>query len=54
MENINEQQLTIFDELYEEVKITKTIRLIELFAGYGSQAMALERLGTDFTHHKVI
>lgn len=54
MENISEQQLTIFDELYEEVKITKPIRLIELFAGYGSQAMALERLGADFTHHKVI
>lgn len=54
MENINEQQLTIFDELCEEVKITKPIRLIELFAGYGSQAMALERLGADFTHHDVI
>ena len=54
MENIREKQLTIFDELYEEVKITKPIRLIELFAGYGSQAMALERLGADFTHHKVI
>lgn len=54
MENISEQQLTIFDELYEEVKITKPIRLIELFAVYGSQAMALERLGADFTHHKVI
>ena len=54
MKNTNRQQLTIFDELYKEVKITKPIRLIELFAGYGSQAMALERLGTDFTHHKVI
>ena len=54
MEKISEQQLTIFDELCEEVKITKPIRLIELFAGYGSQAMALERLGADFTHHKVI
>lgn len=53
-ENNMEQQLTIFDELCEEVKITKPIRLIELFAGYGSQAMALERLGADFTHHKVI
>ena len=37
MENISEQQLTIFDELCEEVKIIKPIRLIELFAGYGSQ-----------------
>lgn len=31
----------------------KTIRLIELFAGYGSQAMALEKLGYDFEHHFV-
>ena len=54
MENISEKQLTIFDELYEEVKITKPIRLIELFAGYGSQAMALERLGAEFEHYKVV
>lgn len=31
----------------------KTIRLIELFAGYGSQAMALKRLGVPFEHHFV-
>jgi len=31
----------------------KTIRLIELFAGYGSQAMALKRLGLPFEHHFV-
>lgn len=31
----------------------KPIRLIELFAGYGSQAMALERLGFEFEHHFV-
>lgn len=31
----------------------KTIRLIELFAGYGSQAMALKRLGLPFQHHFV-
>lgn len=48
------EQLTIFDELCDKFSITKPIRLIELFAGYGSQAMALERLGADFTHHKVI
>ena len=53
-EMISEQQLTIFDELCEKVKITKPIRLIELFAGYGSQAMALERLGADFEHYKVV
>ena len=31
----------------------KIIRLIELFAGYGSQAMALKRLGLPFEHHFV-
>lgn len=54
MENIIEQQLTIFDILCEEVKITKPIRLIELFAGYGSQAMALKRIGAEFEHYKVV
>ena len=32
----------------------KKIRLIELFAGYGSQALALKRLGLDFEHYKVV
>jgi DNA (cytosine-5)-methyltransferase 1 len=40
--------------LYEEYKITKKIRLIELFAGVGAQAMALERLGADFEHYRVV
>lgn len=42
------EQLTIFDELCDEFRITKPIRLIELFAGYGSQAMALKRVGAKF------
>lgn len=54
MQNISEQQLTIFDILCEGVKITKPIRLIELFAGYGSQAMALKRIGAEFEHYKVV
>ena len=29
------------------------IRLIELFAGYGSQALALKYLGIPFEHHFV-
>lgn len=37
----------------EQYKITKPIRLIELFAGIGSQAKVLERLGVDFEHYKV-
>lgn len=35
-------------------KITNKIRLIELFAGIGSQAMALRDLGADFEHWRVV
>lgn len=48
------EQLTIFDELCDEFKITKPIRLIELFAGYGSQSMALKRIGAKFEHYRVV
>lgn len=37
----------------EQFKITGKIRLVELFAGIGSQAKALERLGVDFEHYRV-
>lgn len=36
-----------------DYKIAKSVRLIELFAGIGSQAKALELLGVDFEHWKV-
>ena len=35
------------------LKIAKPIRLIELFAGIGSQAKALERLGANFEHYRI-
>ena len=35
------------------LKIDKPIRLIELFAGIGSQAKALERLGANFEHYRI-
>lgn len=44
--------VSIFDFIYEKYKITKPIRLIELFSGYGSQALALKYLGVDFEHYK--
>lgn len=47
-------QLNIFDVLYENYKIKNKIRLIELFAGVGSQAMALRDLGADFESYRVI
>ena len=45
-------QLSLYDIEYEKYKITKPIRLIELFAGYGSQALALKYLGVPFEHWK--
>lgn len=46
-------QQSIFDELYENYKIKRPIRLIELFAGYGSQAFALEYLKADFESWRI-
>ena len=46
-------QTTIFDFIYPKYKITKPIRLIELFAGYGSQYLALKYLGTNVKHYKI-
>ncbi len=45
--------LTIFDVIYPKYKIAKPIRLIEFFAGYGSQALALKYLGVEFEHWKI-
>ena len=49
-----EGQMSLFDFTHEVFKIDKPIRLIELFAGVGSQAMALMDLGADFEHHRVV
>lgn len=46
--------ISIFDCMYEDFKIDTPIRLIELFAGVGSQAMALRNLETDFEHYRVV
>ena len=47
------EQLSMFDTLWERYKIKKPIRLIELFAGYGSQHLALKYLGVDFESHRI-
>lgn len=47
-------QMSIFDFTYDDFKIDKPIRLIELFAGVGSQAMALRDIGADFQHYRVV
>ena len=48
------EQLDIFSLIKQPYKITKPIRLIELFAGVGSQAMALKRLDANFEHYRVV
>lgn len=48
------EQTNLFDYIYENFKIDKPIRLIELFAGVGSQAMALRDIGAKFEHWKVV
>ena len=45
------EQMKLWDT--PKFKIDKPIRLIEIFAGIGSQAKALERLGADFEHYRV-
>ena len=49
---MNGEQLSLYDIEYEKFKITKPIRLIEFFAGYGSQALALKYLEVPFEHWK--
>lgn len=53
MNNSDYLQSTIYDFLYNEFKITKPIRIIELFAGYGSQFLALKYLGANVEHYKI-
>ena len=44
--------ISIFDGT-SPLRIDKPLRLIELFAGYGSQALALKYLGIPFEHHRI-
>ena len=45
-------QRSIFDGA-NPLKLKKSIRLIELFAGIGAQAKALENLGVKFEHYRI-
>lgn len=45
-------QISMF-EGKQPLKITKPIRLIELFAGIGAQAKALENIGVEFEHYRI-
>lgn len=46
--------MNLSDMTLPQFKIDKPIRLIELFAGIGSQAMALRDLGVNFEHYRAI
>ena len=48
------EQLSFLDDEKPLFKIKNPIMLIELFAGVGSQAMALRDLGADFEHYRVV
>jgi DNA (cytosine-5)-methyltransferase 1 len=48
-----DSQMNIFSVQFDKLKIDKPIRLIELFAGYGSQALALQYLGVKFDSWKI-
>lgn len=52
-EDYQYQQLNLFNEGKDFFQIDKPIRLIELFAGIGAQAKALEILGVPFEHYKI-
>lgn len=51
---MSDVQYSIFDYLRQPFEINNKIRLIELFAGYGSQAMAMRNLDADFEHYRAI
>ncbi len=48
------ENISMFDMMYPTFKIDKPIRLIELFGGIGSQAMALRNIGADFQHYRLV
>lgn len=48
------EQIDLFSYSLPRFKIDKPIRLIEMFAGIGSQAKALKNLGANMEHWKVI
>lgn len=48
------EQIDLFSYTIPKLKIDKPIRLIEMFAGIGSQAKALKNLGANFENWKVV
>lgn len=50
------EQTNMFEFLYDTYKLNKDnpLYVIESFAGYGSQSLALKYLGVNYVHHKSI
>lgn len=48
------QQMNFFELLYPKFKFTKPIRLVEFFAGYGSQSLAMKYLGLDYESWRIV
>lgn len=46
-------QNSIFDLMYEKYTIKSELNVIELFAGYGSQTLALKYMDIPFKHWKI-
>ena len=48
------EQMSLTEASFEPYRIKNKIRLIELFGGIGAQAKALEILGADFEHYRLV
>ena len=48
------ESINMFEAMNPRYKIKKPIRLIELFAGIGSQAKALKNIDANFETYKVV
>lgn len=46
--------MNFFELLYPKFKFTKPIRLVEFFAGYGSQSLAMKYLGLDYESWRIV
>ena len=50
---MNCEQFSMFDFIYDKFQIKNKIKLIEFFAGYGSQNLSLKYLGANYEHHRI-
>lgn len=46
-------QTNMFEFMYDTYQIKTKIKLIEFFAGYGSQNLSLKYLGVNYEHHRI-